>query len=135
MKITHTNKAPAAIGPYSQAVQVGDFVFCSGQIGLDPTSMKLIEGGVKSQTRQVFLNIEAVLESSNLSLSNVVKVQVFIQNMDHFSMVNEIYGDFMKGHKPARDTIEVSKLPLEALIEISVVAYRASPDISTLSSS
>ena len=122
MKLINTNKAPMAIGPYSQAVQAGDYIFCSGQIGLDPVTMQIAEGGIDAQTRQVFANIKAVLTNQNLSLRDVVKVQVFLQNIDDFSFVNNIYAEYMNGHKPARDTAEVSKLPLKALIEISVVA-------------
>jgi len=123
MQTINTNNAPAAIGPYSQAIQAGDYLFCSGQIGLDPISMQLVEGGIEAQTRQVFANILAVLNSLNLTLQNVVKVQVFLQSMEDFSLVNEIYVEFMNSHKPARDTVEVSKLPKMALIEISVIAH------------
>jgi 2-iminobutanoate/2-iminopropanoate deaminase len=124
MKTIYTNKAPQAVGPYSQAIQTGNYVFCSGQIGLNPTTMQLIEGGIENQTSQVLRNIEAVLESINLTLQNVVKVQIFLQDMGDFNLVNQIYAKFMNEHKPARDTVEVSKLPLNALIEISVIAFK-----------
>ncbi|MBL0699866.1 MAG: RidA family protein [Desulfosarcina sp.] len=117
-----TNKAPAAIGPYSQAVKTGGLLFCSGQIGIDPSTGRLSGNGIKSQTKQVLNNLKAVLLSSGLSLADVVKTTIFLVNMDDFLTVNEIYGMEFGDHKPARATVQVSGLPLGALVEIECMA-------------
>ncbi|MDF2947890.1 MAG: endoribonuclease [Bacillales bacterium] len=122
MKIINTTNAPSAIGPYSQAVQVGDFLFCSGQIALNKNG-SLVEGGIAKQTHQVFNNINAILLEANLELENVVKTTVFLSNMNDFSEVNEIYSSYFKEHKPARSCVEVSRLPKDVLIEIEIIAY------------
>jgi 2-iminobutanoate/2-iminopropanoate deaminase len=122
MKIISTADAPQAIGPYSQAVTAGNMVFCSGQVPLDPKSMKLIEGDVAAQTRQVFKNLEAVLIAAGVSLQQVVKTTVFLQDMNDFAEMNAVYADSFGSHKPARATVEVAKLPLGARVEIEATA-------------
>ncbi|MDF2607837.1 MAG: endoribonuclease [Bacillales bacterium] len=122
MKIVSTTNAPSAIGPYSQAVQVGDFLFCSGQIALDKNG-SLVDGGIAQQTHQIFHNIEAILTEANLTLENVAKTTVFLSNMNNFVEVNEIYSNYFKDHKPARSCVEVSRLPKDVLIEIEIIAY------------
>lgn len=117
-----TDKAPAAIGPYSQAVKTGGLLFCSGQIGIDPSTGQLSGNGIKSQTKQALNNLKAVLLSSELSLADVVKTTIFLVNMDDFSTVNEIYGMEFGDHKPARATVQVAGLPIGALVEIECIA-------------
>ncbi|WP_128896599.1 RidA family protein [Longirhabdus pacifica] len=123
MKIVSTSNAPAAIGPYSQAVLVGEMLFTSGQIPLTPEG-EMVTGGIEEQTHQVFKNLQAVLEEAGCTLSNVIKATVFIQNMDQFVQINEIYGHYFGDHKPARSTVEVAKLPKNALIEIECIAKK-----------
>ncbi|SPD73442.1 Enamine/imine deaminase [uncultured Desulfobacterium sp.] len=119
--ITSEN-APAAVGPYSQAIRAGDFLFCSGQIGLDPHTKMLAGKDIRAQTVQVFKNIRAVLNAAGLDLKDTVKTTVFLKSMDDFPIVNDIYGREMGGHRPARSTVEVARLPLNALIEIECIA-------------
>ncbi len=120
-----TDKAPSAIGPYSQAVRAGQFVFCSGQIGIDPATGKFIGADIESQTRQVMQNLRRVLTAAGLDLNHVTKTTIFLANLEDFSSVNEIYGAEFGEHKPARATVQVAGLPLGALIEIECVAYIA----------
>ena len=122
MKIISTEKAPKAIGPFSQAIICGDFMYCSGQISLNPENMQMVGNDVEEQTKQIFANIKAVLKSCNLNLSNIVKTTVFLQNMDDFQKMNFIYESMFGNHKPARSAVEVSRLPLNALIEIECIA-------------
>ena len=117
-----TDKAPAAIGPYSQAVRSGDFVFCSGQIPIDPDTGKLAGDDIEAQAAQVIKNLKGVLGGAGLDLSHVVKTTIFLKDLGHFSAVNEIYGREFGEHRPARATVEVSDLPLGALIEIECIA-------------
>jgi len=128
MQFIHSNEAPKAIGPYSQAVQAGDFLFLSGQIPLDPTTMKLVENDIIVQTEQVFKNIQAVLKEAGCSLNNVVKSEVFLQDLADFQKMNEVYSKVFGEHKPARNTYQVAKLPLDSLVEISVTAYKKEND-------
>lgn len=118
-----TDKAPSAIGPYSQAVRAGQFVFCSGQIGIDPATGKLIGADIESQARQVMQNVRSVLTAAGLDLNHVAKTTIFLVDLKDFSSVNEIYGAEFGEHKPARATVQVAGLPLGALIEIECVAY------------
>lgn len=118
-----TNNAPQAIGPYSQAVRVGNFVFCSGQIGMDPTTGALVVG-IEAQTRQVLINLTGVLEEVNVDLSSVIKTTIYVVNMDDFAKVNEIYAEVFGDHKPARATVGVASLPKGALIEIDAIAVK-----------
>lgn len=124
MESIRTEHAPAAIGPYSQAVVVGDLVFTAGQIALDPTSGKVIEGGVEAQTARVMENIAAVLEAAGSSLSQVVKTTVFLTDMADFPAMNKVYAEAFGDHKPARATVAVAGLPLGARVEIEAVATR-----------
>ncbi|MFD2370151.1 RidA family protein [Brevibacillus sp. GCM10020057] len=117
-----TDKAPAAIGPYSQAAKVGPFLFASGQIPLRPDGT-LVEGDIVEQAHQVFANIQAVLAEAGGSLSNVVKATVFIKDMNDFARLNEVYGQYFGDHKPARSTVEVARLPRDVKVEIEIVAY------------
>jgi 2-iminobutanoate/2-iminopropanoate deaminase len=117
-----TNDAPAAIGPYSQAVRAGDFLFCSGQIALDPATGLLVPGDVAVQTRRVMQNVAAVLAAGGLSFANVVKTTIFLASMDDFAAVNAVYGEFFPGDPPARSTVAAAGLPRGAAVEIEVVA-------------
>jgi 2-iminobutanoate/2-iminopropanoate deaminase len=121
--IIKTSKAPGAIGPYSQAVKVGDFLFASGQIPIDPQTGVLVEGGIEEQTRQVMENVKQVLLAGGSDLDNVIKTTIFILNMEDFAAVNKIYGNYFTASLPARSCVAVAKLPKEALVEIEVIAY------------
>lgn len=121
MKIVQTNQAPVAIGPYSQGIIVNNLFYSSGQIPLTAEGV-MVEGNVQEQTHQVFKNLQAVLEAAGASLETVIKATVFIKNMDDFSNVNEVYGQYFSTHKPARSCVEVARLPKDALVEIEVVA-------------
>jgi 2-iminobutanoate/2-iminopropanoate deaminase len=121
-KIISTSEAPAAIGPYSQAVRSGRFLFCSGQIPLDPKSGQIISGDIAAQTRRVLDNIAAVLRAEGLTFDNVVKTTIFLTDLGDFQTVNEIYGSYFKQDPPARSTVQVSALPKGAKVEIEVIA-------------
>ncbi|GIW64321.1 MAG: reactive intermediate/imine deaminase [Patescibacteria group bacterium] len=123
IKIVNSNNAPKAIGPYSQAVIFDNLIFCSGQIGIDPKTNSLVEG-IENQTKQILNNIKNILQEANSSLENVLKTTIFLTDINHFSIVNKIYEDFFKNHKPARSTVTVAKLPKDALIEIEVIAVK-----------
>lgn len=120
-----TNQAPQAVGPYSQAVSAGDFVFVSGQIPLDPESGKLVEGGLERQTGRIFQNIGAILKEAGLDFSHVVSATVFLTNINDFNAVNDVYGKYFEGGVlPARSAVQVAALPKGAKLEISCTAYR-----------
>ena len=121
-KVISTAEAPQAIGPYSQAIEAGGFVFVSGQIPLIPATGELVEGSVEVQTARVLENLKAILEAAGSSLESVVKTTVYITNMDDFAKVNGIYGQYFQENPPARVCVEVSKLPKGALGEIDVIA-------------
>lgn len=121
MKVIKTLEAPAAIGPYSQAIKANGFLFVSGQIPLTQNG-ELVGDDIKTQTKQVLKNLKAILKEADLSLKDAVKTTIFLKNMDDFSVVNEIYAQAFKEHKPARSTIEISKLPKDVLIEIELIA-------------
>ena len=123
MKIIQTNSAPAAVGPYSQAVETDNFVFASGQIALNPATGEMAEG-IEAQAHQALKNAQAVISASGAKWENVIKTTVFITNIDDFSKVNEIYATYFKQPYPARSCVEVSKLPKGALIEIEVIAAK-----------
>jgi 2-iminobutanoate/2-iminopropanoate deaminase len=122
MKAISTKKAPGAIGPYSQAIQAGDFVYTSGQLGLDPQTGAFPEGGIKEQARQSLNNVKAILEEAGLSMANVVKTTVFLANMEDFAEMNSVYAEFFTEPYPARSAVAVKTLPKNALVEIEVVA-------------
>jgi len=121
-EIVRTEKAPAAIGPYSQAVKSGGFLFCSGQIPLDPATGKLVGGGIGEQTERVLRNLEAVLAAGGASLDTVVKTTVYLVDLGEFPAMNAVYARFFPGDPPARATVEVSKLPAGSRVEIEAVA-------------
>lgn len=121
-KIVSTNEAPAAIGPYSQAIRSGGLLFCSGQIPLDPKSGQIVSGDIAAQTRRVLDNIAAVLRAEGLSFDSVVKTTIFLTDLGNFQTVNEIYGSYFKQNPPARSTVQVSALPRGANVEIEVIA-------------
>ncbi len=121
-KIIATEKAPKAIGPYSVGVSTGQLVFTAGQLGLDPVSNILVEGGIQAQTRQAFINLAGVLEAAGTSLENVVKVTVFLQDMKEFGLMNEVYAEFFSGDYPARSAIQVAALPKNGAVEIEAIA-------------
>lgn len=119
-----TDQAPKAIGPYSQAVKAGSFVFVSGQVAIDPTTSKLVGDTIEQQTKQVLKNMEAILVAQGLTLENVVKTEVYLKDLKDFQVMNTLYAEkFVYPVKPARATIQVSKLPLDALVEISCTAF------------
>jgi len=122
MKVISTKKAPAAIGPYSQAIQVGNLIYTSGQIPIDPATGNIVEGGIKEQTRQSLTNIQAILEEAGLTMGNVVKTIVFMADMADFADMNSVYAEFFSEPYPARSAVAVKSLPKGALVEIEVVA-------------
>ena len=122
MKVISTKKAPAAIGPYSQAIQVGHLVYTSGQIPIDPATGAIVEGGIKEQTRQSLTNVKAILEEAGLSMGHVVKATVFMADMNDFADMNSVYAEFFAEPFPARSAVAVKTLPKGALVEIEVVA-------------
>jgi len=121
-RIVHTENAPAAIGPYSQAVVAGNFLFTAGQIALDPTTGQIVQGDVAAQTERVMRNLAAVLENAGVSWSDVVKTTVYLQDMADFPRVNEVYGRVMGDARPARSTVQVAGLPRGVLVEIDAIA-------------
>ena len=122
-KVISTTKAPAAIGPYSQAIQVGNLVYTSGQIPIDPATGMFVAGGIKEQTRQSLLNVKAILEEAGLTMSDVVKTTVFMADMNDFADMNAVYAEFFAEPYPARSAVAVKTLPKGALVEIEVIAY------------
>ena len=123
-QIISTDKAPAAVGPYSQGVQIGDLVYTAGQIPLDPATGRLVEGDIEAQTRQVLSNLKAIVEAAGSSMSHVVKTTVFMVDMGEFKAMNGVYSEFFPAAPPARSTVQVGALPLGARIEIEVVAIK-----------
>ena len=121
-EVINTKAAPAAIGPYSQAIKVGNLVYTSGQIPIDPTTGSFVEGGIKEQTRQSLTNVKAVLEEAGLTMANVIKTTVFMADMNDFADMNSVYGEFFVEPYPARSAVAVKTLPKGALVEIEVVA-------------
>lgn len=124
-KVIAKTKAPAAIGPYNQAIQVGNMLFASGQLGLDPATGNFPEGGVKEQTIQSFQNVKAILEEAGFSINDVVKTTVFLADMADFAAMNEIYASQFEGDFPARSAVAVKTLPKNALVEVEVIAVKA----------
>lgn len=128
-EIISTPNAPAAIGPYSQAVRVGHLIYTAGQIALDPATMKVVEGDVQAQTHQVLKNLSAILEEAGSSLAHVVKTTVFLDSMDDYKAVNEVYAQYFEGSNPARSAVAVQTLPLNVLVEIEAVAVIDADDV------
>ncbi len=123
-EIISTDKAPAAIGPYSQATVHNGVIYCSGQIPLNPNTMEIVGDDVTTQAKQVMTNLEAVLEAAGSDFSKVVKCSIFLDTMDDFAAVNEVYGQYFQNNPPARETVAVQTLPKSVLVEISCIAYR-----------
>ena len=122
-EIILSKKAPAAIGPYSPALKVGNLIFASGQVPIDPRTGKMIEGDIEAQTRRALENLKAVLKPYSIGLENVVKATIFLKDMNNFSRVNKVYGEYFKEKFPARSCVEVSRLPKDAEIEIEAIAF------------
>lgn len=122
--IIKTFAAPAPIGPYSQAVLAGNFLFVSGQIAINPATGKMVQTSISDEAKQVMENLKAILEESGLGFENVVKTSIFLMNIADFNAVNEVYGSFFSGDFPARETVQVAKLPKDANVEISIVAVK-----------
>lgn len=121
--IVSTNKAPKAVGPYSQAVKMGDFLFCSGQISINPETNEVFTGDIKTQTQMVLKNIEGVLAAANFGFENIIKTTIFLTDMNDFAVVNEIYASVFKAEPPARSTVAVAALPKGVNVEIEVIAH------------
>ena len=121
-KVIQTDKAPRAIGPYSQAIRAGNFLFLSGQIPLDPKTGELVKGDIRQQTKQVLENIKGVLESQGLGMEDVVKATIFLKDIGNFNQVNEVYATYFPSSPPSRSTVEVAKLPRDTDIEIEAIA-------------
>ena len=126
-QVIQTSEAPKAIGPYSQAVRVGDFVFLSGQIPLDPASGNIVDGDIVVQTRRVMDNLGGVLRAAGASFAEVVKTTIFLADLGHFSKMNEVYGSYFTSEPPARATVQVGALPRNVLIEIDMIAHLPRP--------
>lgn len=124
MKFDHSDNAPKAIGPYCQAIEVDGWIYLSGQTGIDPQTGKLAEGGFEAQARQVLANLREVLSAAGCTFADVVKSAVFITDFANFPILNKLYGEAMGDHRPARTTVQVAGLPLEAAVEIDVVVRR-----------
>jgi 2-iminobutanoate/2-iminopropanoate deaminase len=123
-KVVRTDEAPKAVGPYSQAVAAGDYVFCSGQVAIDPQSGTIDATDVAGQMHQAMKNLDAVLRAARVTLDNVVKTTIYLSSMDDFQTVNEVYAGYFTDAPPARVTVEVSRLPLGALVEVDAIARR-----------
>jgi 2-iminobutanoate/2-iminopropanoate deaminase len=127
-KVIETDKAPKAIGPYSQAIQAGNLLFLSGQIPINPKTGEMTDGEIRQQTRQALENMKGLLESQGLSMEDVVKVTIFLKDIGNFGQVNEVYATYFSSSPPARSTVEVAKLPRNAAIEIEAIAMRYDED-------
>ncbi|MEA3422252.1 MAG: RidA family protein [Bacillota bacterium] len=124
LKVVHTDDAPKAVGPYSQAIKAGNFVYVSGQLPIDPKVGKVVEGGIQAETRQSLLNAKEILKSEGYDFTDVVKTTVFLDKISDFAAMNEIYAEFFSEHKPARAAFEVAALPFGVNVEIQMVAYK-----------
>ena len=127
-KIISTDKAPAAIGPYSQAVWAGDLLFASGQIPMDPATGDIVTGGVQAQAHQSLKNVKAILEAAKLGFENVIKATVFIKDMNDFAAINEVYAEYFTASFPARSCVEKTRLPRDILVEVEVIAKKEAED-------
>ncbi|NMA86890.1 MAG: RidA family protein [Tissierellia bacterium] len=124
METISTNKAPAAVGPYSQGIKVSNLIYTSGQLPIIPETGELLKDDIKKETLQSLKNVEAILGEAGATIENIVKVNIYIRNMEDFPLINEIYEEFFGNHKPARSLVEVSKLPKDGNIEIEAIAYK-----------
>ncbi|SHJ82542.1 RidA family protein [Paramaledivibacter caminithermalis] len=122
LKVVHTDKAPAAVGPYSQAILAGNLLFVSGQIPFNSATGEMVQGSIEDETRQCLENAKAILEEAGTTLENVVKATVFIKDMNQFGRINEVYGEYFNTHKPARACVEVARLPKDVNVEIEMIA-------------
>lgn len=123
LKVLHTTKAPAAVGPYSQGMQVGNLIYVSGQLPLDPATGELISSSIEAATAQSLENCKAIIEAAGSTLNHVVKVEIFMKDMNDFVKMNEVYATYFVDHKPARAAVEVARLPKDAIIEIQMIAH------------
>ena len=123
-KIINTSKAPQAIGPYSQAILINNTLYCSGQIGINPETNILIKDNINNETRTVIKNLLAILKEADMTLENVVKTTIFLRNMRDYDIINSVYNEYFKKNPPARETVEVSKLPKDMNVEISIIAVK-----------
>ncbi|MDD4569881.1 MAG: RidA family protein [Tepidanaerobacteraceae bacterium] len=123
-KVIKTDLAPKAIGPYSQAIMLGDLLFASGQIAIDPAKGEMVEGGIEAQATQVMENIKNILSAVEMDFANVIKTTIFLTDLNNFTLVNNIYGGYFTQEPPARSCVEVNKLPKGALIEIEIIAHK-----------
>ncbi len=123
-KVVYTERAPKPVGPYSQAIIAGNFIFTAGQIPIDPKTNQIVQGDIKEQTRQVLENLKAVLEEAGATFDDVVKVTVYMRDLNEFSAMNEVYSEYFKNSPPARTTVEVSRLPRDVKIEIDLIALK-----------
>lgn len=123
INVINTEKAPGAVGPYSQAIKAGDFLFASGQIPIDPEKGRITAGTISEQAEQCMKNVGAILEAAGATYDNVIKTTVYINDMNFFGAVNEVYGKYFNKTLPARSCVEISKLPKDALVEVEVIAY------------
>lgn len=121
-QVIHTDKAPAAIGPYSQAIQIGQLLFTSGQVPIDPETGAIVEGGIQEQARQSLNNIKAILNAAGTNMGAVVKTTVFLQDMNDFAAMNEVYAQFFQEPYPARSAVQVARLPKDVLVELEAIA-------------
>ena len=121
-QVIHTDKAPASIGPYSQAIQIGQLLFTSGQVPIDPETGAIVEGGIQEQARQSLNNIKAILNAAGTNMGAVVKTTVFLQDMNDFAAMNEVYAQFFQEPYPARSAVQVARLPKDVLVEIEAIA-------------
>ncbi len=126
-EIISTKEAPAAAGPYSQGVRAGPFLFTAGQVPLDPATGKLVEGDIVVQVRRVMENLRAILAAAHMSFADVVKTTVFVKDLNQFSTINQVYAEYFPSNPPSRSTVQAAKLPLDAGLEIEMVAYRDGP--------
>lgn len=126
-EVVSSDAAPAAIGPYSQAVRIADTLYCAGQIGIDPATGEMVPGGIEAETRQVLRNIEAVLEAAGFAPADVVQAQVFLADLDDYTAMNAVYGETFGENPPARAAVQVARLPRDARVEIMVTAVRTRP--------
>lgn len=124
-KIINSQAAPAPIGPYSQAISINGMLFVSGQIALDPASGELISGDISKETHQVMKNFQAILKEAGMDFSHVVKTSIFVKDLNNFGIINQAYGEYFKTNPPARETVEVSRLPKDVNVEISGIAFKA----------
>lgn len=123
-EVIFSKDAPKAIGPYSQAIKAGDFIFCSGQIPIDPSTGKMISGDISVQTHRVLTNLKMILKEAGCSFDDVVKTTIYLKSLDDFQTVNSVYAEYLKEQPPARATIQVGKLPLDAGVEIECIAFK-----------